>query len=78
MEDIVSALRTGAKTTQWREQALDMFFRDFSHEDLDLQVKIAENVLSNEGKALVFCKMPVQLRQHWVRRLWEEPDLRST
>jgi len=56
---------------QWREQALDMFFRDFADEDLDLQVKIAEGVLSNEGKAMVFCKMPVQVRQHWVRRLRE-------
>ncbi|KAL2214683.1 hypothetical protein CC79DRAFT_157191 [Sarocladium strictum] len=71
LEDVVGALRSSAKMAQWREQALDMFFRDFADEDLDLQVKIAEGVLSNEGKAMVFCKMPVQVRQHWVRRLRE-------
>lgn len=71
LEDIVGTLRTSAKMALWREQALDMFFRDFAEEDLDLQVKIAEGVLSHEGKAMVFCKMPVQVRQHWVRRLRE-------
>lgn len=76
LEDLVGALRTGARMAQWREQALDMFFRDFADEDLDLQVKIAEGVLSNEGKAMAFCKMPVQVRQHWVRRL-REMHLRS-
>ncbi|KAH8168663.1 myb/SANT-like DNA-binding domain-containing protein [Sarocladium implicatum] len=76
LEDIVGALRAGVKMAQWREQALDMFFRDFADEDLDLQVKISEGVLSNEGKAMVFCKMPVQVRQHWVRRL-REMHLRS-
>ncbi|KAK0390139.1 hypothetical protein NLU13_3712 [Sarocladium strictum] len=78
LEDLVSVLRTETRQTQWREQALDIFFRDFANEDLDLQVKISEGVLSDEGKALVFCKMPLQVRQHWVRRLWEEMDLRPT
>lgn len=77
LEDIVGVLRAGAQMAQWREQALDMFFRDFADEDLDLQVKISESVLSNEGKAMVFCKMPVQVRQHWVRRL-REMHIRST
>jgi len=55
----------------WSEQALEIFFRDFTQEDFDLQLKVAEKVLTDENKALVFCKMPVQLREHWVKRLRE-------
>ncbi|KAL2020605.1 hypothetical protein VTK56DRAFT_8095 [Thermocarpiscus australiensis] len=56
----------------WQEQALDIFFRDFAGEEMDLQLKIAEKVLAaDEGKAMVFCKMPDALRRHWVKRLRE-------
>ena len=67
VEDLLDSLRTRA-ASQWREQALDIFFRDFAEEDLDLQVRVSECVLSNEGKAMVFCKMPLAVRQHWIRR----------
>jgi hypothetical protein len=50
---------------------MDMFFRDFVAEDMDLQLKIAEKVLTDENKAMVFCKMPDVLRRHWVKRLRE-------
>lgn len=55
----------------WPEQALDIFFRDFSDEDMDLQLKIAEKALADESKALIFCKMPAEMRRHWVKRLRE-------
>ncbi|UNI15911.1 hypothetical protein JDV02_002395 [Purpureocillium takamizusanense] len=55
----------------WQELALDLFFKDFAEQDLDLQVKIAETVLCDEHRALVFCKMPWRVRQHWVKRLGE-------
>lgn len=58
-------------THAWQEQAMDIFFRDFSAEDMDLQLKIAEKVLADENKAMVFCKMPDVLRRHWVKRLRE-------
>lgn len=56
---------------KWQEQAMDIFFRDFVGEDMDLQLKIAEKVLTDENKAMVFCKMPDALRRHWVKRLRE-------
>ncbi|KAJ6440594.1 mitochondrial intermembrane space import and assembly protein 40 protein [Purpureocillium lavendulum] len=55
----------------WQEMALDLFFKEFAEQDLDLQVKIAETVLCDEHRALVFCKMPWRVRQHWVKRLGE-------
>lgn len=70
VEDFANLLRTW-NAPQWREQALDIFFKDFADEDLDLQVRVSEGVLSVEGKAMVFCKMPVHVRQHWIRRLRE-------
>lgn len=70
IEELVDAIRNHAPP-RWREQALDIFFRDFSAEELDLQVKISENVLSNENKAMVFCKMPDRVRQHWVGKFRE-------
>ncbi|KAF4125506.1 hypothetical protein GMORB2_4346 [Geosmithia morbida] len=70
LEEILEAIRSHA-VPRWREQALDIFFRDFSAEELDLQVKISENVLSNENKAMVFCKMPDPVRQHWVGKFRE-------
>lgn len=56
---------------QWREEALDLFFKDFADENLDLQIMVSENMLSNEHKAMMFCKMPSGLRQHWVKRIRE-------
>ncbi|SPO01539.1 uncharacterized protein DNG_04212 [Cephalotrichum gorgonifer] len=56
---------------RWPEQALEIFFRDFSDEDMDLQLKIAEKALADENKAMVFCKMPAAVRRHWVKRLRE-------
>ena len=56
---------------KWSEQALEIFFRDFADEDMDLQLKIAEKALADDTKAMVFCKMPAALRGHWVKRLRE-------
>ncbi|KAJ2957776.1 hypothetical protein NQ176_g11224 [Zarea fungicola] len=53
----------------WSERAVDLFYRDFSLEDLDLQVKIPHDLLSHEHTAMVFCKMPAIVREHWVRSL---------
>ncbi|KAI8239206.1 L10-interacting MYB domain-containing protein [Colletotrichum sp. SAR 10_96] len=57
--------------TRYPEQAIDIFFRDFSDEDMDLQLKIAEKALTDDNKAMIFCKMPPPLRNHWVKRLRE-------
>ncbi|KAI8668026.1 Myb-DNA-bind-3 domain-containing protein [Fusarium keratoplasticum] len=70
IEELVEAVRSRS-SLRWQEEALDVFFRDFADEDLDLQVKISESVLINECKAMVFCKMPGRVRQHWVRRFKE-------
>ncbi|KAJ4327656.1 hypothetical protein N0V84_001906 [Fusarium piperis] len=70
IEELVEAVRSRT-SLRWQEEALDVFFRDFADEDLDLQVKISESVLINECKAMVFCKMPSRVRQHWVRRFKE-------
>ncbi|KAH6876631.1 Myb/SANT-like DNA-binding domain-containing protein [Thelonectria olida] len=67
LEELIEAVRSRA-SLRWQEEALDVFFRDFAEEDLDLQVTISERVLVNESKAMVFCKMPTRVRQHWVRR----------
>jgi hypothetical protein len=72
MEELVEAVRS-RNVLRWQEEALDIFFRDFADEDLDLQVKISEGVLVNECKAMVFCKMPGRVRQHWVKRFKEAP-----
>lgn len=58
-------------TPRWSEQAMEMFFRDFADEDPDLQIKIGEKVLSDSNKAMMFCLMSEQLRQHYVKRLRE-------
>ncbi|KAK1981383.1 hypothetical protein LZ30DRAFT_85197 [Colletotrichum cereale] len=74
MEDglirITDALR-GRSPPKWPEQAIDIFFRDFSDEDMDLQLKIAEKALADDNKAMIFCKMSPALRKHWVKRLRE-------
>jgi hypothetical protein len=68
---IADAMRLAKLRPGWAEQALDIFFRDFGDEDMDLQIKIAEKALSDENKAMVFVKMPVELRRHWIHRLRE-------
>ncbi|KAK3353915.1 Myb/SANT-like DNA-binding domain-containing protein [Lasiosphaeria hispida] len=68
---LAEAIRSARARPGWSEQAVDIFFRDFSDEDMDLQLKIAEKALTDENKAMVFCKMPDALRKHWVRRLRE-------
>lgn len=62
--------------TRWREKALEMFFQEFADEDMDLQIRIAETVLTDENRALVYCKMPLCLKQHWLRAL--EDSFRKT
>lgn len=61
-------LSKASRARLWREEAVDLLFKDFGDEDADLQIKISENVFSDEHKAMVFCKMPVPLRQHWVKK----------
>jgi len=57
---------------RWNEQACEIFFSEFADEDMDLQLKIVEKILvTDENKAMIFCKMPSNLRKHWVRRLRE-------
>ncbi|KAK4091626.1 hypothetical protein Purlil1_4056 [Purpureocillium lilacinum] len=68
--DGIEPVKSGAPPL-WQELALDLFFKEFAEQDLDLQVKIAETVLCDEHRALVFCKMPWRVRQHWVKRLSE-------
>lgn len=74
VEELLDALKSRS-VPRWREQALDIFFRDFAEEELDLQVKISENLLSNENKAMVFCKMPERVRHHWVGKYREMHQL---
>ncbi|KAK4120440.1 hypothetical protein N657DRAFT_683550 [Parathielavia appendiculata] len=74
--DAVAGDVQGRAVPAWQEQAMDMSFRYFAGEDMDLQLKIAEKVLTDENRAMVFCKMPDALRRHWVKRLREvEPQL---
>lgn len=54
---------------RWQEAALDLFFRDFCDQEVELQLKISETVLCDEYRALLFCKMPWRVRKHWVNRL---------
>ena len=73
---LVDAIRNVRTRLGWSELALELFFREFTDEDKDLQLKIAEKVLTDDNKAMVFMKMPVALRKHWVKRL-REVHLRS-
>ncbi|KAJ6785059.1 hypothetical protein PWT90_05242 [Aphanocladium album] len=68
VQDLLGTL-AGNGSARWREKAVDLFYRDFSMEDLDLQVRVPQELLSNEHTAMVFCKMPCQVREHWVRGL---------
>lgn len=60
-----------SNANRWTEHAMEIFFRDFSEEDPDLQLKIGEKVLCDTNKATMFCMMPEPLRQHWVKKLRE-------
>jgi hypothetical protein len=71
LEQINCLLQARTAATRWSEQAIDIFLRDFSNEDMDLQIKIAEKVLADESKAMVFVKFTPELREHWVKRLRE-------
>lgn len=74
IEDGLYALAEALKARnppKWSEQAMEIFFRDFSEEDADLQLKIAEKALTDENKAMVFVKSTPELRRHWVGRLRE-------
>jgi len=71
-ENAVLALAEALKARfppKWPEQAVEILFREFADEDLDLQLKIAEKALTDENKAMVFVKMTSVLRRHWVSRL---------
>ncbi|RYP91176.1 hypothetical protein DL770_002705 [Monosporascus sp. CRB-9-2] len=59
---------------KWQEQAVEILFRDFENEDMDLQLKIAEKALTDENKAMVFVKMTPALRMHWVGSLPSGPS----
>ncbi|KAI1738625.1 Myb/SANT-like DNA-binding domain-containing protein [Xylaria scruposa] len=65
---LAEALRARA-APKWPEQAVEILFREFADEDLDLQLKIAEKALTDDNKAMVFVKMTPVLRRHWVGRL---------
>lgn len=72
LSDVLSKYATAAASasaTRWPEQAMDIFFQEFADEDMDLQVRIAEKILTDTSKAVMFCKMPSILRRHWVKRL---------
>ena len=72
LSDVLSkyaAAAAAASVTRWPEQAMDIFFQEFADEDMDLQVRIAEKILTDTSKAVMFCKMPSVLRRHWVKRL---------
>ncbi|RFU82067.1 hypothetical protein TARUN_147 [Trichoderma arundinaceum] len=68
LEELVY-LSKASRSRMWREEAVDLLFKDFADEDAELQIKISESVLSDEHKAMVFCKMPSHLREHWVKKL---------
>ncbi|KAK5996837.1 L10-interacting MYB domain-containing-like protein [Cladobotryum mycophilum] len=70
LDEIVDILKARG-SRRWREEAIDLFFKDFPDEDPDLQIKVTETILSDEHKAMLFCKMPSKLRKHWVKRLGE-------
>ncbi|KAH0600862.1 hypothetical protein MHUMG1_01861 [Metarhizium humberi] len=53
-----NGLPTCLSSSRWCELALEQFFKDFAGEDMDLQIRVAETVLINESRALVYCKMP--------------------
>ncbi|KAI0856055.1 Myb/SANT-like DNA-binding domain-containing protein [Xylaria cubensis] len=66
---LAEALRAARAAPKWPEQAVEILFREFADEDLDLQLKIAEKALTDDNKAMVFVKMTPVLRRHWVGRL---------
>ncbi|KAL6889451.1 Myb/SANT-like DNA-binding domain-containing protein [Trichoderma longibrachiatum] len=68
LQTIIEELSKTSRARMWKEEAVDILFKEFANEDADLQIHVSENVLSDEHKAMVFCKMPLHLRQHWVRK----------
>ncbi|KJK83144.1 hypothetical protein H634G_01273 [Metarhizium anisopliae BRIP 53293] len=66
-----NGLSTCLSSSRWCELALEQFFKDFAGEDMDLQIRVAETVLVNESRALVYCKMPWCVKQHWIKKLDE-------
>ncbi|EXV04494.1 Myb/SANT-like DNA-binding domain protein [Metarhizium robertsii] len=66
-----NGLPTCLSSSRWCELALEQFFKDFAGEDMDLQIRVAETVLVNESRALVYCKMPWCVKQHWIKKLDE-------
>lgn len=68
---LAEAVRSRPTQRGWPEQAMEMFFREFADEDMELQIKIAEKALTDVNKAMMFCLMPTQVRMHWVKRLRE-------
>lgn len=71
LADALTRATAASAPPRYPEQAMDIFFRDFAAEDMDLQVKIAEKMLTDPNKAVLFVKMPPELRKHWVKRLRE-------
>lgn len=68
---------TGRGARHWREDAVDLFFRDFCDESAEVQIGISQTVLSDEHTAMVFCKMPHRVREHWVRVQREDVNRRQ-
>ncbi|CAK7204687.1 hypothetical protein SEUCBS139899_007446 [Sporothrix eucalyptigena] len=66
-----AAAATLASATRWPEQAMEMFFSDFAEEEMEVQVRFAEKVLTDTNKAIMYCKMSMPLRKCWVNRLRE-------
>ncbi|QLI65272.1 uncharacterized protein G6M90_00g010400 [Metarhizium brunneum] len=58
-----NGLSTCLSSSRWCELALEQFFKDFAGEDMDLQIRVAETVLVDESRALVYCKMPCGPKQ---------------
>lgn len=72
VEELLIQLAEAVKLSRplrWPEQAMEIFFRDFGEEELVLQCSIAEKMLTDPNKALMFCKMTPELRRQWVKRL---------
>lgn len=65
-EDFGSEHGAHRAVRQWREEAVDIFFRDFADESPEAQISISQSVLGDEHTAMVFCKMPNRVRERWV------------
>lgn len=54
---------------RWPERAVELFFREFADEDMDFQLKVAEKLLLDDNKAMIFCLMQPAVRRHWVKKV---------